>query len=651
MRTLQLSSQPVEILEAAAADSDSPRLKKFSMLAYSGQPFLQGWLGAPVILDLDTVSLHSQHLPILFDHDHRQIVGHTDAVKVSRKGVQLSGVISGVGPASQEIIALAANGFAWQASVGAASYDALDFVEKGASTKVNGKSVKGPVYIARGVKLGEVSFVAVGADGGTSVTVAASGGTMNFDNWLVARGFNGETLNADQRETLQLAYDTIHAQGNGDPVNEMRLKAAAEAARIGDVHRIAKNHPEIAAKAIADGWNATQVELEVLRASRAMPALHVHEPYHGVAPIRVLEAAICIAGRLPEKGFSDQELQAAHDRFRSRIGLQELINEGARLNGYSGPGVRHDGVGALRAAWSTAAIPGILSTVANKFLLEGYSHVEQSWRMIASTRPVSDFKTVTSYRLGANAQFEEVGPGGEIKHGDMDETSFTNRAKTYGKMFAITRQDIINDDLGALTQVPRQIGRGAGLKINDVFWTEFIANAATFWTTARGNYFEGATTNLQISSLATAVQYFRDQTDTGSKPLGIAPKLLLVPTALEVTAKNLFSGAAIIASSLGATNARVVEPAVNPHVGAYTPVVSAYLGNASYGNSSTAWYLLADPAELAVIEVVFLNGVENPTVESADADFSTLGIQARGYFDFGVSKQDYRGGVKSKGAA
>ena len=79
--------------------------------------------------------------------------------------------------------------------------------------------------------------------------------------------------------------------------------------------------------------------------------------------------------------------------------------------------------------------------------------------------------------------------------------------------------------------------------------------------------------------------------------------------------------------------------------------VTPYLSNSSYtGHSATAWYLCADPESVPVIEVVFLNGVEQPTVESAEADFSTLGILFRGYFDFGVAKQDHRGGVKSAGA-
>jgi len=79
---------------------------------------------------------------------------------------------------------------------------------------------------------------------------------------------------------------------------------------------------------------------------------------------------------------------------------------------------------------------------------------------------------------------------------------------------------------------------------------------------------------------------------------------------------------------------------------------SRYRSNSQYaGNSSKAWYLLAEPGDLPVIEVAFLNGQESPTIETADADFSVLGVQMRGYHDFGVGLQDPRGGIKAKGEA
>jgi hypothetical protein len=80
--------------------------------------------------------------------------------------------------------------------------------------------------------------------------------------------------------------------------------------------------------------------------------------------------------------------------------------------------------------------------------------------------------------------------------------------------------------------------------------------------------------------------------------------------------------------------------------------MSTYLSNSSYtGYSTTAWYLLADPMDLPVIEIGFLNGRDMPVIDSTDADFDTLGIQMRGYHDFGVAKQEYRAGVRSKGAS
>jgi hypothetical protein len=60
--------------------------------------------------------------------------------------------------------------------------------------------------------------------------------------------------------------------------------------------------------------------------------------------------------------------------------------------------------------------------------------------------------------------------------------------------------------------------------------------------------------------------------------------------------------------------------------------------------------LLADPNDIPVIEVAFLNGQEAPTVESADADFGMLGVAFRGFHDFGASLQEYRAGVRSAGS-
>lgn len=371
------------------------------------------------------------------------------------------------------------------------------------------------------------------------------------------------------------------------------------------------------------------------------------QPVH---PMTVIEAALAQAGRLPnlERHYPAPVLEAAHRAHRGGIGLQEMLLAAARHNGYHSRGRVGDNLAPmLRAAFSTSSLAGVLSNNANKFLLEGFNAVETTWRMVAARRTANDFKPTTSVRLGGDYSFDKVGAAGQLKHAVPSEQTFTNKADTYGRMFGVSRQDIVNDDLGALTDTPTKVGRGAGLKLNDVFWREFLDNSA-FFTSGRGNLLSGGGSALSASSLATAEQAFLNQTDPDGKPIAVNPGPLLVPPPLKRTAMELMASSNFVAGG-GASGGQI--PSANTWQGAYPVGVAPYLSNASYpGYSATAWYLCADPASLPVIEVVFLNGVEQPTVESAEADFNTLGIQFRGYFDFGVAKQDYRGGVRSDGA-
>jgi len=226
----------------------------------------------------------------------------------------------------------------------------------------------------------------------------------------------------------------------------------------------------------------------------------------------------------------------------------------------------------------------------------------------------------------------------------LGNETYTNRADTYGLMLGVDRRDIINDDLGAITTVPRKLGRGSGLKINDVFWALFLNNAA-FFTVGNKNYLAGVDTAMTIDGLTKSEAAFMDQVDSDGKPIGVMPAIALVPTALSAMGTQLWRSLEI-----RDTTSNTKYPIANPHQGKFRVEVSRYLANVKYpGYSAKAWYLLSDPADLPVIEVAFLNGQESPTIETAQADFEVLGIQLRGYHDFGVGLQDPRGGVRSKG--
>jgi hypothetical protein len=453
----------------------------------------------------------------------------------------------------------------------------------------------------------------------------------------------------------QAESTAIQAAATSPSVSDLRAAAVQETERIAAVRKLCNGgHPTIEAKAIGEGWDATRTELEVLRASRPVaPAAHMRNQE---VTQDVLEAACLLLAGHPdaEKICSEQALEAASRRFRGGIGLQELLLEAAWANGYTGRSFR-DTREVLHAAFpggvqaggvSTIDIGGILSNVANRFLLEGFSSVEKTWRNIATVGPVTDFKAITRYRLIGKDQYDKVAPGGELKHGTLGETKYLNQADTYGLMLSIDRRDLINDDLGAITTVPRKLGRGAGLKINDVFWSTFMNNGG-FFNAANKNLLVGADTALTIDGLTKAETAFLEQVDPDGKPLGTMPAILLVPPALSAFGSQLYKSL-----ELRETTANAKYPVANPHQGKFRVEVSRYLSNPQYaGNSQKAWYLLAEPADLPVIEVVFLNGQEAPVIETAQADFNILGVQMRGYHDFGVALQEPRAGMKSKGEA
>ena len=654
-KALALTATAQIDIEAASGEG-TPALPRFRMVAYTGGAMrVAGWR-YPVVLDLAGLSIPSQSRPIRFGHDPTAGVGHTDAINVEGGQLVATGMISRDTAAAREVVVSSRNGFPWQASVGAA-VEEFEFIKDTQKATVNGQEFTGPVNVVRRSTLGEISFVDLGADGRTSATVAAQ---QHKEKDVMEEGT--ETTAAVE------AQDTPSPSAPPEPkstatatAESIRAEALAETKRIASIRKVcgggAGKHADIEATAIAEGWDATKCELEVLRASRptipAGPAVHSSD--HQITA-QVLEAACLLTAGLADldKSCEEQALDAASKRFRGGIGLQELLLEAAWANGYSGRNFR-DSRAVLRfafnppsveAGFSTIDIGGILSNVANKFLLEGFFSVERTWRSITAVRNVSDFKTVTSYRLVGQDQYELVAPGGELKHGTLGEESFTNKADTYGLMLSIDRRDIINDDLGAITTVPRKLGRGSGLKINDVFWSIFLNNGA-FFTAGNKNYISGAATALSIDGLTAAEVAFMDQVDGDGKPIGIMPAILLVPTALSAIGTQLFKSV-----ELRDTTASTKYPVANPHQGKFRSEVSRYLSNAQYtGNSSKAWYLLADPSDLPVIEVAFLNGQESPTIETAEADFNVLGVQMRGYHDFGVALQDHRGGVKAKGEA
>jgi hypothetical protein len=689
-RTLQLCA-PISdwsAVEAAApgADGERPSIRRFNMTAYTGGVMvLAGW-AHPVVVDLAGLQVSAKSRPILKDHNRSLIVGHTDAVSVQGSSLQVTGVISGAGPVAKEIVESSRNGFPWQASLGAVA-ERVEFVPKGRKAQANGREFEGPVHIARKAALGEISFVALGADDNTSAQVAAShsGGavadknvtenqTMNFEQWLTAKGFALADLNDSQRTSLQAIFgaeehpggDTVVATtaANSDVIAQLRADAAAETKRIIDVRRLcAGKHADLESKAIAEGWDATRIELEVLRAERPSINGMRRDSDAGVTN-RAIEASLCLSAGIAEKRvgewFDEKTMNAALSRELRGAGLHTLLYEVIRAAGdWVRPGrVDNDTIRAafhadqrlIQAAggFSTISLSGILSNVANKSMLAAYEAVESVVAFFCSETDVNDFKEVTRYRLTGNGVFEKVGPDGELKHATLSEQAYSNKVETFGRLIALTRQMIINDDLGAFLQIPRIIGRMSALKREEAVFELLLSNPSNFFSAGNKNFISGVDTALSIDSLTKGEQTFMDQTDTDGKPILLSPAVLLLPTSLKVTGQQLMTETRVNET----TDANKPKPSNNPHAGKWKPVASPYLNAQGIaGGSAKAWYLFANPADVSALEIAYLRGKRTPTIESGDTDFNTLGMQWRGYFDFGVAMQDFRAALKSKGEA
>jgi hypothetical protein len=665
---LRLNATAVIDVDASADGTSGSALPRFRMVAYTGgQMRVAGWRH-PVIIDLAGLSIPSQARPIRFGHDPLSGVGHTDSIRVEAGQLVANGVVSRDTPAAREVVISSKNGFPWQASVGT-GVDEFEFVKEGQKVTVNGNQYNGPVNVIRRSSLGEISFVDLGADGATSASVAAQA-SATFGETEMDPSQNVNQDDQPTTPTTPVAPDAAPVLVPPNPVpvepvtnppeiatevEAMRAAHAAELERIAGIRSIYNGAlPLVEAQAIREGWNLEKAELMKIRMMRPeVPAIHVSQ---NTINASVLEAACYISANLmnAEQYIPEQSLELASKKFKGGIGLQELLLEAAWANGYTGRTFR-DNREVMRAAFgqrveassvSNIDIGGILSNVANKFLLEGFFTVERTWRNICSVRNVTDFKTVTSYRLIGKDQYELVAPGGEIKHGNLGNESFTNKADTYGLMLGVDRRDFINDDLGAITTVPRKLGRGSGMKINDVFWTTFMNNSA-FFTAGNKNLLPGTDTVLSIDGLTKAEVAYYDLVDSDGKPIGTMPAIMLVPTSLSAIGSQLYKSLEMRDNT---ANART--PISNPHAGKFRVEISRYLGNSNYtGNSTKAWYLLSDPNDLPVIEVAFLNGQEAPTIETATADFNVLGVQMRGYHDCGASLQDPRAAIKCKGEA
>lgn len=324
------------------------------------------------------------------------------------------------------------------------------------------------------------------------------------------------------------------------------------------------------------------------------------------------------------------------------LSLRELAREALEIHNVATRSMRPVEMVKAAMTHSTGDFVFILANVAEKSMLRGYEEAAETFQAWTATGTLSDFKAVSRIDLNTFPSLAKVDEGGEYQYATIGERGETVQLATYGNLFSITRQAIINDDMSVFTRIPQRMGRAAVRTVGNLVYAVVTANPAMSDSTAlfHANHknLAGAggapsVTTLDAGRVAMATQKDRSG---NAVALNIRPRYMLVPVALEGTSKVL------MASEFDPSKTQRVPNSV---AGLAEVISDARLDAAS----TTAWYLAADPNATDTVEVSYLDGASTPWLEQQDG-WKVDGVEFKVRLDAAVKALAWEGLYKNAGA-
>ena len=285
---------------------------------------------------------------------------------------------------------------------------------------------------------------------------------------------------------------------------------------------------------------------------------------------------------------------------------------------------------------STSDFPAILGDTVRRYLMSMYDAAPAVLKTISRKRSTPDFRTIRPVRLGEFPTLLEVPEGGEITKGTINEAKESYTIASFARIFSITRQALVNDDLSAFTTLPRSAAQAA-IELEARTLTNLLALNSGAGPTLSDTYalFHANHNNLAASgaaigdsTLSAARLALRSQKGLDATTLiDLTPAYLVVPAALETTAQKYL---ATIQPATAAT--------ANPFAGALQLLVEPRLDAVS----AFRWYVAAAPDMAPVLEYAHLAGAEGPQVETR-LGWEVDGLEIKVRLDFGAGCVDWRG--------
>ena len=313
-------------------------------------------------------------------------------------------------------------------------------------------------------------------------------------------------------------------------------------------------------------------------------------------------------------------------------------------------GVRTDGMDQMQifaAAFtqSTSDFPILLENAMHKALQGAYATAPDTWSRFCATGSVSDFRDHPRYRVGSLGNLESVTELGEFKSKSIpDGEKAVQSIGTKGNIINLSRQAMVNDDLGAFIGLATMLGRSARRTIEADVYALLALNSGmgptmldskTLFHNDHGN--TSSASALAVASLDSDRVLMAAQKDvSGNDYLDLRPAVLVVAMSQGGTARVLNAAEYDPDTANKLQRPNMVRGLVRDIVD--TPRITG-----------TRRYLFADPTEAPVIEVAFLDGAQEPVLEQENG-FTVDGARYKARLDFGVAAIDYRGAVTNAGA-
>ncbi len=300
------------------------------------------------------------------------------------------------------------------------------------------------------------------------------------------------------------------------------------------------------------------------------------------------------------------------------------------LNGQSVS--RHDSRDeVIRRSMTTGDFPSLLGAAVGCVLQQAYSESPPALKAVARMTNLPDFREKQVVRLGAAPSLQKVNEHGEFTYGVVNDTSNTWKLATYGRIVSLTRQAMVNDDLGGFADLIVKFGQAASRREADELVTVLTStptvDGSSLFHAARSSLIA---TPLSMTGISAAVSALRMQKEMDGGFIIQEPGSIIVPAALETVARQLVA-------TIQATKTDDVQPftlgvVVEPRLDAVSP---------------TAWYLAA--SNQAAFEYGYLDGAQGVQIEQQQG-FEVDGLNIKARLDFGCGWGSPVGWVKSTGA-